>query len=1053
MKRDDPRRVLRRQVTIEKHIDQTSGVSLIMEKLAPITKSGLDRQGAPLEGKDNKRTMEWIMLARRWNYLSGILAVTALLFVGAMGCSDDDSGSRCELGFTTINGTAADEVSELTSADDQDLAQEGFQIDVVVSAGGVGDGKELTLSGGGEEMVATVTGEEATFTGYTIPVDLLVDLQITGPDNCTPVTKSLLVRTSSVACTFVGRENGEMVSCSSPGDDSSTEPGLQMDFTFSCTDVEDGNNVTLLRDGDEVDSQTLAMGSVTFEDVFLVGGGSECQRTVQLQAIVETGDGTELVPLGLDAECCDSPSCEIIGYLPEEPVQGLPLGLTFNRSTDADTFTQGMQTQVGVHTDSSRVWKVGVRVTSLLTYESEEYFVEGISADEVYVGANPIDLPEGNVMIEPLCVIDNETEPFTYPDSRKMVYVDTVPPECPVDLTCEIGNPRVAELNCEWTTPDDPGVDQDVWEWDFRYSDGFNEAGECTASALEGQWQGLDTLPGSGQITSSNYGALNNNTFQPLDPGLKYCVGTRVVDFGGNVSDCVSAHWTGEIEVRRSWLSPCAAGEYCSFGYSVTSADLNCDGYKDVIIGSPQKRQDPGADLADGQVYVYFGSNSGISTNASPDLILKPEKLDGSFGLSVEGIGNFTGHTGPDADCEDLAISAGYYDYQDLGLSSGAVFIYRGRPQWTTLEMTEGDADLAIFYDKDSRPGFELFGSRVSNIGDFNGDGRSDIAVSAPLEVVKGAVFIYHGQDVPYANGNQVQFSATADADAVILGASVLTGYEYLDGFGESLSAAGDLDSDGYYDFLIGASGWYSSDGTHDLSGNAYVAFGGDTNDGTVLDVSTPGDRIARIEKDSSGGIINTNSLGLRVSGLGDINGDGYLDITVADPDYGGDVQDATEEYGAVYVFFGNSSGFRGMNSVIEIDEADIWIRSQSGGEDRFGIGLGASVEVPGRQLGDFNSDGIADLFVGAAAYAGFDGSVFFLYGDNSLVSSQSWIDWNAASFWLNPPAPCGKWGEAIGWVGDINGDGYNDVAVGDYVYPQICDENSEKRGRAAILY
>lgn len=1040
---------------MEKHIDQTSGVSLIMEKLAPITKSGLGRQGAPLEGKDNKRTMEWIMLARRWNYLSGILAVTALLFVGATGCSDDDSGSRCELGFTSINGAAAEEVSELTSADDQDSAQEGFQIDVVVSAGGVGNGKELTLSGGDEDMVATVTGEEATFTGYTIPVDLLVNLQVTGPDNCTPATKSLLVRTSSVACTFVGRENGEMVSCSNPGDDSSTEPGLQMDFTFSCTDVEDGNNVTLLRDGDEVDSQTLAMGSVTFEDVFLVGGGSDCQRTVQLQAIVETSDGTELVPLGLDAECCDSPSCEIVGYLPEEPVQGLPLGLTFNRSTDADTFTQGMQTQLGVHTDSSRVWKVGVRVTSLQTHESEEYFVEGISADEVYVGANPIDLPEGNVMIEPLCVIENETEPFTYPDARKMVYVDTVPPECPVDLTCEIGNPRVAELNCEWTTPDDPGVDQDVWEWDFRYSDGFDEASECTASALEGQWQGLDSLPGSGDITSSNYGALNNNTFQPLNAGLKYCVGTRVVDYAGNVSDCVSAHWTGKIEVRRSWLSPCAAGEYCAFGTSVTSVDLNCDGYKDIVVGAPEKRQTAN-DTGDGQVYVYFGGMDGVQTNASPDLIIRPNLLNSSFGSAVAGIGNFTGHDGPDAECEDLFISAAYYDYGGQGLYSGAAFIYKGRPQWTSLEFSEDDADMAVYYDEENRGGYELFGIDAKTVGDFNNDGNKNLFVGSPYSGTQGAVFGFQEREVPYSTGTPIVISATQEADFVIKGASSL--WDFADGFGASVSPAGDLDGDGYSDLIVGAPGWFLSTGTGPVNGSVYIVFGGDSNDGTSLDVTSldvtnPGNRITKIVEDDDGNIINTRYLGRKVAGQGDLNGDGFLDIAVSDPRYGGDVVDATEQYGAVYIFFGNSSGFRGNSQVIEIDEADIWIRSQAGGEDRFGIGLGISVDVPGQQLGDFNNDGLADLFVGAAAYSGYDGSVFFLYGDTGLVSSQNWIDWNAASFWLNPPAPCGRWGEEIGWAGDINGDGYSDVIVGDFFYPHICDENSEWRGRIAVLF
>ena len=144
---------------------------------------------------------------------------------------------------------------------------------------------------------------------------------------------------------------------------------------------------------------------------------------------------------------------------------------TFNISTDSDTFTAGMQTQVGIQTDSSRVWRVGVRITDLETSETNEYYIDNITADQTLVGSSPIDLPEGQVMVEPLCVLNNQSTPFGYPDQREIVYVDTISPECPTNLSCTHGNPRVAEIMCTWTTSDDPGVDPDIEEWDVRYSD------------------------------------------------------------------------------------------------------------------------------------------------------------------------------------------------------------------------------------------------------------------------------------------------------------------------------------------------------------------------------------------------------------------------------------------------------------------------------------------------------------------------------------------------------------------------------------------------------
>jgi hypothetical protein len=982
------------------------------------------------------------------------VGVSLVFVIGCLGCSDDDSGNNCVLSFSTINGESADQISELEL--DEDASEDpGFQVDVVVATEHLPAGTSLTLSGGLQDQSATTQDDVAEFSGYTIPVGEDVTLSVTGA-GCAPITKWIRVNNPAVQCEFVGINDGDSLSCSVTGDDSSPDPGLQINLTLSCPELDDGQEVTLQRNGEDVALQQIATGSVMFDDVFLIGGGENCEDLVELSAIVDTGDGTELYPLTVNAECCDSPGCEIVGYLPEGPIQGLPFGDTFNISTDADTFTPGLQVQVGIATDSLRVWKAGVRVTSLDTYEVNEYFVEDITADEIYVGTEPIDFPEGDVMIEPLCVLENESDPFTYPDSRKMVYVDTRAPECPTDLTCEIGNPRVAELNCQWTTPDDPGVEQDVMEWDFRFASTIGEQAACTEAELDNLWDGLETLPGSTALASSNYGSANVHTFEPLDPGLTYCVGSKVIDYAGNISECISPNWAGNVEIRRSWLSPCGTGEYCSFGYALAGADINCDGYKDLLVGAPDYGSGTpvGAEYyGEGRVYIYFGSASGIQSSSTPNIVIEANAPDLFLGYSIANLGNYTNHSGSESACEDVAVTSLLYDYNSQGVVSGAVYIFRGKTQWNPL-VTEEDADISIYNNHPDRHGYESFGTSLANIGDFNGDSHPDLAIGAPYQGERAAVYLLNGgKNLNYP----AELLAPSDMDLQVIGNSFIDLQTWQicgDDFGANISATGDLDGDGFNDMIIGAPANWVENCTNERESAAYIVFGAqDSSVATSLDVLVPEDRITTIRPDSGGNIINIESLGNAVAGLGDINGDGFLDIAVSDPDYGGDVVDATENYGAVFVFFGDSDGFRGMNREIEIDEADLWIRSQEDGKDRFGIAMGTSVEVPGRPLGDYDHDGLADLFIGTEFYGENHGSVFFLYGSTSLVSVGNWINWNAASFWLHPPAPCGRWGASIAYIGDTNGDDYTDVAVGDFYYPRTCDSEAQLRGRLALLY
>ena len=994
------------------------------------------------------------------------LGYVVVLLVGfsLMGaCSDDDSGS-CELSFSFIDDQPAGQVNQLRASDDRSNLP-GFQVDIVVSADDASDGDVVVLSGGVSDATAVVANGQASFPAYTIDTDRLVELQVSA-DGCRSDTHTLRVVTATHHCQFQGLRDNQSLSCSTPGDDVSTDPGLQTNVTVACSDVDDGTEVVLLRDGQEAARGNLAGGSVQFDSVFLVGGGEDCRKTVVLDAVV-AGDHFTVT---LDAECCSAVGCAIFGYSPSDPSEDFLNPHTFNMSMDADSFTPGFQTQVGIQTDSSQVWKVGVRVTNLTTQEVTEYSVENISSDQVYVGIDPITLPEGQVRIEPLCYLNNSQDPFTYADQAQDVYVDSVPPECPVDLTCTIADPRVANVECQWTTPDDPGADHDGSGWDVRMSTSIENEDSCTATELASTWDNLQTVPGSESIPPSEYGHGNVAQFNPLQPGLSYCFGMRVVDAAGNESQCTTATWIGAIDLRQAWFSPCTEADApCAFGRSVTSADLNCDGMRDIVVAAPDRHLGS-VGHADGVVYVFFGKQSGFSGSDSPDLVFRgvPDSW-AIFGAWVAGVGNFTDHNGADANCEDVLIGAPNDDYLPTGgaQNSGSAFLFRGRPTWSATSLSMLDADARFGYDVSGKRGWETFGARVASAGDVNGDGLPDVAISAPY-TLSGSVFVFYGRSIPYASGSPTEFVFPADANVTITGrgdnpADWSAFCPDLMGV-SGLAPAGDLDGDGHADVVVGAPGsnyyhdYYGATvwgpcATNPSASRAYIVYGSDS-ESEVLDVMTPGDRIATIQADSGGNIGKTRGLGGAVSGLGDINGDGHLDIAVSDPLQGDDSTSATDDYyGAVFVFFGNSAGFRGPDSILEVDDADLWLRSNGDMRDHFGIAISDGINPDGTVGGDFDGDGYSDMVVGTERFGTYDGSIWFLYGSSNLASVHGWVNWDTASFFVPPPAPCGRWGFVISYLGDTNGDQFMDLAVGDDQFPRVCDQTQQSRGRLAVFY
>jgi FG-GAP repeat protein/hemolysin type calcium-binding protein len=392
--------------------------------------------------------------------------------------------------------------------------------------------------------------------------------------------------------------------------------------------------------------------------------------------------------------------------------------------------------------------------------------------------------------------------------------------------------------------------------------------------------------------------------------------------------------------------------------------------------------------------------------------------LDGSNGFVVHGA--FSG------DASGVSVSAGDVNgdgFDDLiigardgdpGVRGGAgqTYVVFGAASGLAAAIDLSLIDGATSFRLNGVDANDQSGGAVSSAGDINNDGYDDMVIGARnADSAYGEAYLVFGKETGWTG--EIELSALNGADGFRMdGSTVNWGFT-----GHSVAAAGDVDNDGYDDFIVSAV-IQDAAGGRDRGGQSYLIYGSADPYAASYDLATLSPAVG-FTINGRGSDFET---GQDVASAGDVNGDGFDDLVVTSLPAGG-------YKGQTYVVFGKAKDGTAAVDLNTLTGANGFVLAGTLAGDNAGTSVASA---------DLNGDGYSDLLIGATGAdpnGTSSGATYVVFGKAGA--------WDATTPLANLDAATGLKiqgiaaqdfsGISVNSAGDFNGDGFEDIIVGAY--------------------